>query len=89
MHALVYWRSLANNYLSSENSANTYIDLYIHSCLSVLTSPHFSAPPYYCASCYLCSSILLIQRSTTGVIIPSISTVPLVPSKNKETTGTL
>jgi len=47
----------ANGYLSSENSARTcrpYVSahaLYIRSCHSVPTRPHFSAPLYCCASC--------------------------------------
>ena len=51
-----------------------HIALYIRSCPSVPTLPHFGAPPYYSASCYLCFSILLLRHSTTGIIIPSMIT---------------
>ena len=82
-HALVYWRLLANDYLSSENSAmivhvEPYTSahaLYIRPCPSPLTGPQFSAPPYYCASYYLhpgCSVAGVIARVYTTALAPGL-----------------
>ena len=69
MYVLAYWRVLANGYLSSETS--TYITLYI---LSPPCAPHVYTSALFhtlCTSCYLPPLIFLIQRSATGIIIPS------------------
>jgi len=62
------WMLLANGYLCSENFYMYDATLYICSCPSVLTRPHFSPPPYYVR---LLFPALLIQHSATGMIILS------------------
>lgn len=70
----VYWRLLPNGYLSSE-SFYMYAPIHWFIPEDTRSRPHFSAPLYY-VRFLLRSSMLLIQRSATRIVIQSLTLIP-------------